>query len=67
MFYDIYPAPLWGGRIPWHHDERVNDFCRAHLRDHHCDAFLFLGPTTPPFNGLPRGRVKWPGEVVTGA
>jgi hypothetical protein len=61
IFHDIYPTPPWGGKIPWHHDPKVNDFCRAHLSNHHRDAFLFLGPTTPPFEGMPRGRVKWPG------
>lgn len=60
LFYDIYPTPPWGGRVPWHHDEKVNEFCRRHLRDHGRDAFLFLGPTLPPLRGLTRGRVAWP-------
>ena len=60
VFYNIYPVPPWGGQTPWHHDEKVNDFCRRHLRPGGLDAFLFLGPSQPPFADLPRSRIAWP-------
>ncbi|MCF8130613.1 MAG: hypothetical protein K9N10_19035 [Deltaproteobacteria bacterium] len=60
IFYDIYPVSPWGGKTPWHHDETVNDFCRRHLRPNGLDAFLFLGPTLPPFKDIPRSRIQWP-------
>ena len=60
IFFDIYPTPPWAGEIPWHHDERVNDFWRKHLRPQGLDAFLFMGPTTPPFEDMPRGRIAYP-------
>ena len=64
IFYDIYPVPPWGGKMPWHHDETVNDFCRRHLRPHGLDAFLFLGPTQTPLADLPRSQIAWPLEEI---
>ncbi|MCB2186093.1 MAG: hypothetical protein KQJ78_06725 [Deltaproteobacteria bacterium] len=60
IFYDIYPIPPWEGRVPWHHDPAVNDFCLHHLRPAGRDAFLFLGPTRPPLPGETRGALAWP-------
>ena len=60
IFYDIYPVPPWGGEVPWHHDETVNEFCRHHLRPQGLDAILFLGPTQPPLEDLPQSRIVWP-------
>ncbi len=60
IFYDIYPVAPWNGHIPWHHDEQVNDFCRRHLRPEGRDAFLFMGPTLPPMEGIPQGQVIRP-------
>ncbi|MCB2227241.1 MAG: hypothetical protein KQH53_11240 [Desulfarculaceae bacterium] len=58
-FRGIYPVHPWGGAVPWHHDERVNAFCREHISDHGSEAILFLGPTLPAVAGLPR-RAAWP-------
>ncbi len=58
VFHEIYPITPWGGRVPWHHDEAVNRFCREHLGPR--DAFLFLGPTRPPLAGLPGEGLVWP-------
>lgn len=60
IYHDIYPTSPWEGEIPWHHDERVNDFWREHLRPQGLDAFLFMGPTAPPFEDMPRGRIAYP-------
>lgn len=60
IFYNIYPVSPWNGQIPWHYDEKVNNFCRSHLRPDGRDAFLFLGPTLPPMTGIPRRQVVWP-------
>ncbi len=60
IFYDIYPVPPWGGKKPLHRDETINDFCRHHLRPQGLDAFLFLGPTQPPFTDMPLGKLTWP-------
>ncbi|MDY0041787.1 MAG: hypothetical protein RBS57_15855 [Desulforhabdus sp.] len=60
VFYDIYPTPPWGGNPPWHHDETVNELCRRHLRPHGLDAFLFIGPTLPPFEDIPQSGTLWP-------
>jgi len=62
IFFDIYPVPPWGDKIPLHHDETINDFCRYHLRPQGLDAFLFLGPTQPPFTDMPRSKLTWPME-----
>lgn len=64
IFYDIYPTAPWRGQVPWHHDPAVNDFCRKHLRPVGTDAFLFMGPTRPPFSGMPRGEFEWPWDMV---
>ena len=60
IFYDIYPTPPWGAETPWHHDETINDFCRQHLRPQGLDAFLFLGPTQPPFADMLKSKMTWP-------
>jgi len=60
IFYNIYPVSPWNGHIPWHHDEKINNFCRKYLRPGGRDAFLFLGPTLPPMKGIPRKQVTWP-------
>jgi hypothetical protein len=60
IFYNIYPVAPWHGNTPWHHDEKVNNFCRRHLGPDGRNAFLFLGPTLPPLKGMVRGQVTWP-------
>ncbi len=42
-----YPIPPWGGQVPWHHDEAVNDFCRRRLDFQAGDALLLFGPVGP--------------------
>lgn len=59
LFRDIYPAPPWGGQIPWHHDEAVNRFWREHLSPAGRDALLLLGPTTPEGWDFPLEPTGW--------